>query len=146
MGGHAIGRSIAAVLLGLLIVGFIDQTLERTLVTALAQAPPTDEASYLAVRNRPGVLLVTLITHALAATLAGYILGKIAGAFEVRHAIAAAALATVAYAAAFMNANVMLPPIWVRIAMLAITPPALIAGATVRAQARAIHEETQEPS
>jgi hypothetical protein len=35
----------------------------------------------------------------------------------------------------------MLPPMWVRLAMLAITPPALIGGAYVRGQARMIREE-----
>jgi hypothetical protein len=136
-----LGRSAAAVLIGAVILGFIDQTLERVLVSALAATPPTDEASYLAVRNRPVVLAITLITHALAATLAGYILAKIAGLYEVRHAIAAAALLAVLYVFAFMSENVMLPPVWVRLAMLIVTPPALIAGASIRAQARSIQQE-----
>jgi hypothetical protein len=136
-----LGRSAAAVLIGAVILGFIDQTLERVLVSALAATPPTDEASYLAVRNRPVVLVITLITHALAATLAGYILAKIAGMYEVRHAIAAAAVLAVLYLFAFMSENVMLPPVWVRLAMLIVTPPALIAGASIRAQARSIQQE-----
>jgi hypothetical protein len=137
----SLARSAAAVLIGAILLGFIDQTLERVLVTALADTPPTDEASYLAVRNRPAVLVLTLITHALAATLAGYILAKIAGAWEVRHAMAAAALLIVAYVFAFMSDNVLLPPVWVRAVMLIVTPPALIAGASIRAQARSIQQE-----
>ena len=35
--GIGIGRSIAVVVAGLLLLGFIDQTLERTLVMVLAQ-------------------------------------------------------------------------------------------------------------
>ena len=136
-----LARGAAAVLIGAILLGFIDQTLERVLVTALADTPPADEASYLAVRNRPAVLVLTLISHALAATLAGYILAKIAGAWEVRHAIAAAALLVVVYVFAFMSDNVLLPPVWVRAVMLIVTPPALIAGASIRAQARSIQPE-----
>jgi hypothetical protein len=136
-----LGRSTAAVLVGAILLRFVDQTLERVLVSAIAAAPPIDEASYLAVRNRPMVLAITLITHALAATLAGYILAKIAGAWEVRHATAAAAVLAVAYVFAFMSDNVLLPPVWVRVAMLIVTPPALIAGASIRAQARSIQQE-----
>lgn len=141
MGSYSIGRTVGAILLGLLIVGFIDQTLEKTTVVALADAPPTTEAAYVAVRNRPVVLIITLITHALSAMLAGYLLGRVAGSFEVRHAAATAVLATIAYIVAFMTPNVMLPPVWVRVVMLLITPPALLAGAKVRADARAIREE-----
>jgi hypothetical protein len=134
-------RSALAVLGGAMLLGFMDQTLERTLVSAIAAAPPADDASYMAIRNRPLVLAVTLVTHALAATLAGYILAKIAGAHEVRHAIGTAVALTIVYAVAFASENAMLPPAWVRAAILVITPPALVAGATVRAQARAIQAE-----
>jgi hypothetical protein len=134
-------RSVLAVLAGAVLLGFIDQTLERTLVSALADAPPTNEAAYLAIRNQPLVLAATLVTHALAATLAGYILAKIAGSRERHHAVAAAVVLTVAYAFAFVNPNVMLPPVWVRIVMLVVTPPANSAGASIRADARAIQEE-----
>ena len=139
MSGYA--RSVAVVLVALLLIGFIDQTLERTLVTALAQGAISDEASYLAIRNRPMVLMMTLVTHALASVLTGYILAKLAGTNEVQHAIAAAVIATIAYAFAFVTPNLMLPPFWVRAAVLLITPPALIAGAYIRGQARIIRAE-----
>jgi hypothetical protein len=141
MGGISIPRSIAVVVLGLLLVGFIDQTLERTLVQTLAQVPIKDEASYLAVRNRPMVLAFTVITHGFASLLTGYVLGKLAGTREVQHAAATAALFTVAMIGAAAAPNVMLPPMWVRLAMLVITPPALIGGAYVRGQARMIRDE-----
>src|SRR4029079_17657660 len=100
-----------------------------------------DEAAYLAVRNRPIVLAVTLVTHGLASLLTGYVLAKLAGTGEVRHAAATAGLFTIAMIGAAAAPNVMLPPIWVRMVMLLITPPALIAGAYVRGQARMIREE-----
>ena len=134
-------RSAIAVVAGVMLLAFLDRTLEQTLVRAIAETPPTDVESYLAIRNRPLVLGVTLVAHALAATLAGYILAKIAGAHEVRHAMAAAVAVTVTYAIGFASGNLMLPPVWVRVVLLIVTPPALIAGAAVRADARAIQSE-----
>ena len=131
-------RSVVAVVGGVLLLGFMDSTLERTLVGAIAQGSASTEAAYLAIRNRPVVLAITLATHALASTLAGYVIAKIAAAYEVRHAVAAAVLLSVGYASTFMTDNPMLPPVWVRVAMLIITTPALMAGAHVRAEARAI--------
>jgi hypothetical protein len=87
------------------------------------------------------VLAVTLVTHGFAALLTGYVLAKMAGTREVHHAAAMAGLFTIAMIGASAAPNVMLPPVWVRMAMLAITPPALIAGAYIRGQARIIREE-----
>jgi hypothetical protein len=134
-------RSIAAILGGAVLLGFMDRTLERTLVAAMAEAPPADEAAYLAIRDQPLVLGVTVATHGLAAILAGYIGAKIAGAHEARHALATAVLLIAGYAVAFTSDNVMLPPVWVRVALLVITAPALLAGASIRAQARALPSE-----
>lgn len=139
-------RSAVAVLAAVMLLGFMDQTLERTLVSALADAPPADEGSYLAVRNRPLVLGVTLVAHMFSAALAGYILARIAGAHEVRLAAAAAVAVLVTYAFAFTSGSVMLPPVWVRVALVIVTPPALIAGAFIRAEARSIQSEGAESS
>ncbi len=136
-------RSILAILGGVLLLNFMDQTLERVLVQALADASPTDVASYLAIRNQPLVLVFTLVTHAFAAGLAGYILARIAGVHEMRHAAAAAAFLTASYVWAFtMSDNPMLPPVWVRGVLLVVTAPALLGGASVRAQVRSIQSET----
>lgn len=134
-------RSVVAVLGGVVVLSFMDRVLEGTLVSALAETPPTDQASYLAVRNRPLVLGVTLVAHTMAALLAGYITGRIAGGQETRHAIGAGAVLMAAYLWAFLLDNPMLPPVWVRIVMLVVTIPALVGGATIRAQARSIRTE-----
>ena len=134
-------RSIVVVLAAILLLGFIDQTLEQTLVMAMADAPIKDEASYVAVRNRSPVLAFLLATHAVAALLTGYVLAKLAGSHEVQHAAAAAALLTLLLVAASTAPNVLVPPIWVRVAMAVITPPALIAGAYIRGQARLVRGE-----
>lgn len=134
-------RSIVVVLAAMLLLGFIDQTLEQTLVMAMADAPITDEASYVAVRNRSPVLAFLLATHTVAALLTGYVLAKLAGSHEVQHAAAAAALVTLLLVAASTAPNVLVPPVWVRVAMAVITPPALIAGAYIRGQARLVRGE-----
>ncbi|HVG55138.1 MAG TPA: hypothetical protein VM846_11950 [Vicinamibacterales bacterium] len=144
MSGISIGRSIAVVVAALLLLGFIDQTLERTLVMTLAQAPVQDAAAYLTIRNRPAVLAFTVVTHALASLLTGYVLAKLAGSHEVQHAMVTAALAVMLIGFASLTPNIMLPPLWVRAAMVLITPPALIAGAYVRGQARLIRMEREQ--
>ena len=144
MGGISVTRSIVVVLAAMLLLGFIDQTLEQTLVMAMAEAPVTDEASYVAVRNRPQVLAILLATHSVAALLTGYVLAKLAGSHEVQHAAVTAALVTLLLVAASTAPNVLVPPVWVRVAMAVITPPALIAGAYIRGQARVIRAERGE--
>jgi hypothetical protein len=134
-------RSAIAVVGGVLMLNFMDATLERVLVSALAPVAPIDESAYLAVRNRPGVLAATVVTHALASALAGYIIGRIAGAHEVRHAAAAAIVLAAGYAATFFTDNPLLPPAWVRVAMLVVTPFGLVGGAHVRKEARVIRAE-----
>ena len=144
MGTFSYTRSIVVVLAAMLLLGFIDQTLEQTLVMSLANAPVKDEASYIAVRNRPQVLTALLVTHAIAALLTGYVLAKLAGSHEVQHAAATAALVTLLLVAASVAPNVLVPPLWVRLAMAVITPPALMAGAYIRGQARIIRAERGE--
>jgi len=134
-------RSVLAVLAGAIVVIFVRSVLEQTLVGALADTPQLDQDGYLAIRNRPAVLTATLVAYGLAATLAGYILARIAGAREIPHALAAAAVLIAAYAFAFTSDNPMLPPVWARAVILVVTPPALAAGAAVRAQVRALRAE-----
>jgi hypothetical protein len=134
-------RLVAAVVLGTLLLNFMDATLQRVLVNALADQPPTDEASFLAARNVPLVSGAWVATHVFAAALVGYVIGKIAQAHEVRLAVIAAAALSVQYAAAMMSGSPQMPPRWVLPAMLILTPPALIGGAYIRAEARAIRAE-----
>ena len=141
MTGTHLLRSITAVVAALMLLNFMDATFAQILVSALGDGPPSDQAAFLAVRNRPVVLASIVVTHVLGALLVGYILGRIAGGREVRHAVAAATVITVVYVVGFVASNPMLPPVWVRVAMLLLTPPALVAGAHIRGEARAIHAE-----
>lgn len=134
-------RSVLVVLVALLMMNFIDQLLGGILLQAVAGAPITDQASFDAAFDRPVVAGLVVVTHAMSALLSGYVLAKLAGSHEVQHAVATAVLATVAALAASAAPNMMVPPMWVRVAMMAVTPPALIAGAYVRGQARAVRAE-----
>jgi hypothetical protein len=144
MSGVSIARSIGVVIAALLLLLFIDQTLELTLVQALANAPIKDQAAYLAIRNRPMVLATIVAMHALVSLLTGYVLARLAGNHEVQHAAATAAFATMWLMSVSMTPNVMVPPAWVRLAMAVITPAGLIAGAYVRGQARLIRMEREQ--
>ena len=137
-----IARSVAVVVVGVLMMNFIDQILGAVLLQAVAGGPITDQASYLAVFERPLVPAVVVATHGLAAVLSGYVMARLAGGHEVQHAAAAAGLAVIMFLAAPAAPNVMIPPMWVRIAMIAMTPPGMIAGAYVRGQARIIREQS----
>ena len=139
-----IGRSIAVVVVALLMMNFIDQILGAALLQAVAGGPITDQASFLAVFDRPVVPALVVVTHGFAALLSGYVLGKLAGTHEVQHAAATAGLAILMFLAAQAAPNMMVPPLWVRVAMIAVTPPALIAGAYVRGQARLIRMEREQ--
>lgn len=137
-------RSVLVVLVALLMMNFIDQLLGGILLQAVAGAPITDQASFDAAFSRPVVAVLVVVTHAMSAILSGYVLAKLAGSHEVQHAVATAVLATVAFLAASAAPNLMVPPMWVRVAMMAVTPPALIAGAYIRGQARAIRAEQKQ--
>ena len=133
-------RSLLAVVVGLVLIRLLGQILEQTLVLSIADQPPTDVASYVAVRNRGWVTTVLLGVHAFVSVMAGYVVGKIAGEQEVRHSVIVGALQLVLFLWAFTAADAsVLPPLWARLALLAISVPALAAGATVRADARLIH-------
>jgi hypothetical protein len=131
-----IGRSIPVVVVGVLMMNFIDRILGTALLQAVAGGPIRDQAAYLAVFDKPLVPAVVVVTHGLAALLSGYVMGKLAGTHEVQHAAVAAGLAVLASLAAPAAPNMLVPPTWVRVAMIAITPPGMLAGAYVRGQAR----------
>jgi hypothetical protein len=128
-------RSILAVLGGFVIFNVLSQLLETAAVTLAGGGPPPDQAAYLAVRNRPGVLVATIGVTVAAGLLAGYMAAKIAGLYELRHALGVAALATGQLLMVFTTE--FAPPLWARVALLATAPSAMLLGAWVRASAAA---------
>jgi hypothetical protein len=128
-------RTAIAALGGFLLLFVLSQSLEWALVNALAGAPLQNTEAYLAVRNRTGVLVGVLGSTAVAALLAGYVTAKVAGAAELSHAGLAAAL----FAWGINTGeSAAITPMWMRVAMVALTAPAMLVGASVRAKARVL--------
>lgn len=129
-------RSLVAVIAGVGVISVVVQLLEFTLVNAVAPTPISDMAAYFAILNQPLMLAAKLVYNTLAAILGGYITARIAGTSEVRHGMVAAAAQTAAYAWGFtLGEFASFTPVWMRLVLVLITGPAMIAGATIRARA-----------
>jgi hypothetical protein len=136
-------KSLTAVLGGILVVFAIGQVLEIVLVMAVADPRPETYAQYLAVRERTPIQVGILISHGIAAVLGGYLAARIAGGQELLHATVAAMVQIGFLLWGFApGENAAMTPMWNRIALVAITAPAMLAGASVRAKARAFQETT----
>lgn len=129
-------RSIIAVLGGIGLVSIVVETLEFTLVNAVAGGTILDMAGYFAVRNRPVILGAKLVYNTLAAVLGGYMTAKVAGTREMAHAGVAALVQTAALIWGFTAGEyAAFTPAWMRIALVLLTGPAMLAGASIRARA-----------
>lgn len=130
-------RSIIAVLGGIGLVSLIVEPLEFTLVNATTDAPIADMAGYFAVRNQPGILAAKVVYNSLAALLGGYMTAKIAGTHEMRHAGVAALAQTAALIWGFtVGEYASYTPVWMRVVLVLVTGPAMLAGAKIRESAR----------
>jgi hypothetical protein len=134
-------RTALAVIGGVALISFIVEPLEFTLVNAVAEEPVRDMAGYFAVRNTPAMLAGKMVYNTLAALLGGYITAKIAGAEEMKHGALAAAVQTTALVWGFTAGEyASFTPVWMRMALVVVTGPAMLAGAWVRAQAAQISD------
>ena len=131
-------RSIIAVLGGIGVISLVAETLEFTLVTAAADGSIADMPGYFEVRNRPTILAAKLVSNTMAAILGGHITAKIAGTRELLHAGVAASIQTVALVWGFtMSEYASFTPVWMRIALVLLTGPAMVTCASIRARAGA---------
>ncbi len=129
-------RSIIAVLGGIGLISLVTEALEFTLVRAVAGGPLSDMGAYFAVRNGPAILAAKLVYHSLAAVLGGYMTAKVAGQREIPHAVVAALLQTAALIWGFTAGEYAgFTPVWMRVALVLLTGPAMVAGGAVRARA-----------
>ena len=139
-------RSIIAVLGAFGLVALVTEALEFTLVSAASGGSITDMAEYLVVRNRPGLLAAKIAYTGAAGILGGYMAAKIAGTRELFHGGLAAALQTVTLVWGFTAGEfAATTPLWARAALVAITGPAMLVGASVRARAARHLEAPQAP-
>jgi heme/copper-type cytochrome/quinol oxidase subunit 3 len=114
----------------------VSEALETTLVSAIADRPVTDVASYFAVRNSSAMLGSKVAYNTLAAILAGYMTAKIAGGHEVRYAAVAAVIQTASLGWGFtMGEYAAFTPAWMRWVVVLTTGPAMLLGAFVRKSA-----------
>ena len=132
-------RNLTAVLGGFVLLFVVSQALEWVLVNAAADAPLRSPEAYLAVRNSSTVFVGVLASQAVAALLAGYTAAKVAGSAELSHAGLAAAL--FAWAINTGEGAAVIPG-WMRAATVAVTVPAMLVGASVRAKARMLQEQS----
>ncbi|MBM3818715.1 MAG: hypothetical protein FJW14_06820 [Acidimicrobiia bacterium] len=141
-------RSALAVIAGVAVISLVVQSLEFTLVNAVADAPVRDMAGYFAVANRPSMLAAKLGYQTLAAILGGYLTAKIAESERLKHGALAAAVQTTALVWGFTAGEyAAFTPVWMRVALVVVTGPAMLAGAWVRAQAAQILDNSprEEP-
>ncbi len=138
-------RSLIGVLGGIVIISFLAQLLELPLVNALAREPIADMNGYLAARNQPPIHVAQLVIAAVTGLLGGYMVAKIAGQYEIQHAAFAAALQTALLIRGFGNeAAAAALPTWVKVGLVAITVPAMLLGASVRARAATLSPSSKE--
>ncbi|OFW02287.1 MAG: hypothetical protein A3J29_22975 [Acidobacteria bacterium RIFCSPLOWO2_12_FULL_67_14b] len=129
-------RSLVAVLGGILLISVLVEVLEFTLVSARAGGAIGDMTQYFAVRNRPEMIGAKLVYTTLAALLGGYMTAKVAGSREMLHGGAAALVQTAALAWGFTAGEyAAFTPGWTRVALVALTGPAMLVGASVRGRA-----------
>ena len=132
----AAGRGLIAILGGIGLVSLVTQLLEFTLVGAAAGGQLTDMAHYFEVRNRPSILAAGLVYNTVAAVLGGYVTAKIAGQHEMAHARIAALVLTASLIYGFTAGEyARFTPGWMRVALIMLTGPAMLAGAMVRERA-----------
>jgi hypothetical protein len=129
-------RSIIGVLGGIVIISFFTQLLELPLVNVLAPGPITDMNAYLAARNQTAIHVAMLVIAAVTGLLAGYLVAKIAGQYEVQHAAFAAVLQTLLLIRSYATADPATAlPLWLEVALVMVTVAAMLLGASVRARA-----------
>ena len=129
-------RWILAAIVGIVVSYTMAQQLEGVLVRSAAGRNLHTAGDYFAVRNTPTVLGGRLVLSLATAILGGYMAARIAkdGAMRVV-AIAAAAL-TVMMVVDFTSGEFAWgTPVWMRVALVVITGPAMLAGAAIRIRA-----------
>jgi hypothetical protein len=134
-------KSLTAILGGILVIFALGQVLEVVLVMAIADPRPETIEQYFSVRERTPIQIGILISHGVAAVLGGYIAARVAGTQELVHAGVAAAVQIGFLLWGFApGENAAMTPLWNRVALVVVTAPAMLAGAAVRAKARAFQE------
>src|SRR3712207_415520 len=91
---------------------------------------------YLAARNRPPMRVALLGIAAVSGLLAGYVVAKIAGEYEMPHVAVAALLQAALLLRDFAAEDAgTARPVWLRVGLVSVTVSAMLLGGAVRARA-----------
>ena len=130
-----------ALLAAILLAYGLPWVLERVLVQSVAGRPITGPADYYELRNAGWILGVRLGMAFFLSVLAGHTAARIAGEDAVRTvAIGAAALSMMLLWEFTGGEFAWGTPVWMRVALVAITGPAMVLGAHARAAAVELRE------
>jgi hypothetical protein len=127
-------RFILAIFVGIVLTYGVGQLIEIGLVVYAHGSIPQDSTQYLMVRNHPQVLLARLFYTAALGFGAGYLAALIGRQMGILAGIALAFAQVVAIIWAMISRNPIYSytPVWMWLALLVITPPAIISGAWIR--------------
>ena len=129
-----LARSAVGVVAGIIAISAVVEGLEFGLVTLINGASTTDPEAYYAIRNRPWFLMAKLVYNTAAAVGGGYLAVLLAGRKEVAHGIFMALLQTVAFLFALSQPDIKRwTPVWMWVALIALTFLGILAGARLRA-------------
>lgn len=127
-----LARSLAAIVLGLLLISLLAEAIEFALVALLNGEPTTDPAAYIGIRNRPPVLAAKLAYNALAGLAGGYAAAWVARRAGRRHALALALIQATTLLWALFSPLGGSAPRWLWVALILTMTPAIVAGGTLR--------------
>ena len=135
-------RTVAAVIAGILLAYGLPWVLERVLVESMAGRNLYTAGDYYAVRNTGGIIAARMAMALFLSVLAGHMAARIAREDAVRTVAISAAAISVMLIWEFTGGEFAWgTPIWMRIALVAITGPAMVLGAYARAMAEELRAQ-----
>jgi len=135
-------RAIAAVVVGILLAYGLPWVLERVLVESVAGRNLATASDYYLVRNTAGLMAARILMAVILSVLAGHVAARVAKEDMVRTiAISAAAMTVMLISEYTIGEFAWGTPIWMRVALVLITGPAMVLGAYARAAAAELHAE-----
>jgi hypothetical protein len=137
-------RTVAAVLAGILLAYGLPWLLERVLVESVAGRNLYTAGDYYSVRNTAGIIAARIAMAVFLSILAGHVAARIAREDAVRTvAISAAALSLMMIWEFTGGEFAWGTPVWMRVVLVAITGPAMVLGAYVRAAVAELRAQEQ---
>jgi hypothetical protein len=139
-------RAAAAVVVGILLAYGLPWVLERVLVESVAGRTLYTAGDYYMVRNTAGIIAARLAMALFLSVLAGHVAARVAKEDVVRTVgIAASALTLILINEFTVGEFAWGTPIWMRVALVVITGPAMVLGAFARAAAAELEAEQDTP-